>query len=172
MWMGWQLPWKSCTVLSYKGEVDGIIFSEKLLHYFISRLTELGLIDRCVILESCKAMQKDIVQVHTDDTYQKLNGICQMCDMDKIEENAAGYDAIYFNKVSLYVLSSCYIFSRLSSARSADLLMLDLGCLALSTAVIHLYFLLIFVRSTILFSCPCYVHDRWCSWCCSKVYVC
>jgi histone deacetylase 6 len=75
-----------------------------LLFFVFCRCQALGLIDRCIPIVPRYAMKDEVLSIHTEEHFNKLESICEVDDVSKMEEFSSNYDAVYIHP-STYQLS-------------------------------------------------------------------
>lgn len=98
-------------------DCTGIAFDERMKDHFcpwdpnypenplrfssvINRITELGLVDRCVRIPSREASESEILRKHTRELFEILRATENETDLDKLEELSSRYDSIFINQAS------------------------------------------------------------------------
>ncbi|KAK4871875.1 hypothetical protein RN001_015999 [Aquatica leii] len=74
------------------------IESSKRYLAIMERCQQLDLLDRCVKLPYQLATKEDILKIHTNELYEKLESISANKNIDEVEKIASDYDAVYFNE--------------------------------------------------------------------------
>lgn len=85
------------------------MFIEKCSYFVIfDRCEELGLVERCQVLDVRKAEDNELLTVHSEALVDQLRQTDGCLDLERLEKLASTYDAVYIHPVSQLVIHYCY----------------------------------------------------------------
>lgn len=74
----------------------------------LERCRELGLVDRCKMIEPRMATEEEILTKHTPEQVEILRGTKGSEDLERLEELSSHYDAVFVHPVSIGRLSRLF----------------------------------------------------------------
>lgn len=97
--------WKASLWSLCSDEIYYLGFTEKFsLFVLFGRCEELGLVERCQVLDVRKAEDSELLTVHTEALVDQLRQTDGCLDLERLEKLSSNYDAVYIHPVGQLII--------------------------------------------------------------------